>query len=181
MTLLATVLMRIRADGEVNAMRVSILRGLLIRNFGYTQKEAPVAFDPENTNKGYLLGRLFAVYENIQRAALGDKVNATIKDKFYGAASAQPRKVFGLLDKGSANHLSKVGKQSSIGRKVNLERDVASIMVLMSPGENPFPTSFSAEEQALFGLGYYHQRSEFFRPRPPATENSIDTTEGASQ
>ena len=52
---------------------------------------------------GYLLGRLFAVYEQIQTAALGRNVNATIKDKFYGAASAQPRKVFRMLDAGSAN------------------------------------------------------------------------------
>ena len=110
LTLLSTTLMRIRADGEVNALRVAILKALLIRNFSKTEREAPVSFDPANTNKGYLLGRLFAAYEQAQSAALGRNVNATIKDKFYGAASAQPRKVFPLLDRGSANHLSKVGK-----------------------------------------------------------------------
>ena len=71
-----------------------------------------MALDPDNTNKGYLLGRLFATYEQAQTAALGSKVNATIKDKFYGAASAQPRKVFHMLESGSANHLSKIGKVS---------------------------------------------------------------------
>ena len=104
LTLLATVLMRLRADKNINALRVSILKSILIRNF---KKGVPVALDLENRDKGYLLGRLFAVYEHVQRAALGDKVNATIKDKFYGAASAQPRKVFALLEKGSANHLSR--------------------------------------------------------------------------
>ena len=39
LTLLSTVLMRIRADGEINALRVAILKALLIRNFN---KEAPV-------------------------------------------------------------------------------------------------------------------------------------------
>jgi CRISPR-associated protein Csd1 len=107
LTLMASVLTRIRADGEVNALRAGILKAVLIRNFN---REAPVALDPDNTNKGYLLGRLFAVYEHIQTAALGSKVNATIKDKFYGSASAQPRKVFRALDSGSVNHLSKVGK-----------------------------------------------------------------------
>ena len=86
LTLLSTVLMRIRADGAVNALRVGILKAVLIRNF--RNKEAPVSLDPENTNKGYLLGRLFAAYEQVQTAALGRNVNATIKDKFYGAASA---------------------------------------------------------------------------------------------
>ena len=117
LTLLSTVLMRLRAEGDVNALRAAILKSVLIRNF--KSKEAPVALDPANTNKGYILGRLFATYEEVQRAALGGNVNATIKDKFYGAASAQPRKVFSLLDRGSANHLSKIGKQSP-GRRVNL-------------------------------------------------------------
>jgi CRISPR-associated protein Csd1 len=160
-TLLATVLMRIRADGEINALRVAILKALIIRNF---KREAPVSLDPANINKGYLLGRLFAAYEHAQTTALGTKVNATIKDKFYGAASAQPRKVFALLEKGSANHLSKVGKQAP-GVRVILEKAIGGIMEQMSPGDEPFPTSLSAQEQALFGLGYYHQRNEFFKPK----------------
>ena len=120
-----------------------------------------MALDPDNRNKGYLLGRLFATYEQAQSAALGRNVNATIKDKYYGAASAQPRRVFSLLEKGSANHLSKVGKQRP-GQRTNLTRTIGSILEAMSPGDDPFPTSLNAQEQALFGLGYYHQRNAFF-------------------
>jgi len=168
MTLLATVLMRIRADGDVSALRVTMMKAVLIRNI---KKEAPVALDPECRDKGYILGRLFAVYEHVQSAALGPKVNATVKDKFYASASAQPRKVFALLEHGSANHLSKVGKVSP-GRKVNLEKQVGAIMDLMTPSNDPYPAALSAEQQALFGLGYYHQRNDFFRkPQDaPATE-----------
>lgn len=166
MTLLATVLMRMRADKSVNVMRVAILKALLIRNF---RKEVPVSLDLDNTNKGYLLGRLFAIYEQTQSAALGRNINATIKDKFYGSASAQPRKVFSLLDRGSANHLSKVGKLSP-GRRINLERAIGGVMERMTPGEDPFPASLPAEDQALFGLGYYHQRNEFFRKKTDADQ-----------
>lgn len=158
-TLLSTVLARIRADGRVNALRAAMLKAVLIRNH---RLEVPVALDPDETNKGYVLGRLFAVYEEIQRAALGGKVNATIKDKFYGSASATPQRVFAALDRGAANHLAKLGKISP-GRKVNLSKLLADVMDGMSPGEDPFPVSLAAKDQALFGLGYFHQHSEFFK------------------
>jgi len=166
MTLLSTTLMRIRADGEVNACRAAILKSVLIRNF--KSKDTPVALDPANTNKGYMLGRLFAVYEEVQRGALGGNVNATIRDKFYGAASATPQKVFRTLDAGSQNHFSKLRKQSP-GRAVNLEKLVISITDLMDPGNDPIPASLNTAEQALFGIGYYHQRSDFFRKREDKT------------
>jgi CRISPR-associated protein Csd1 len=157
-TLLSTLIMRLRADHDVNALRVAILKSILIKNF---KMEVPVSLDPECEESGYLLGRLFAVYEQIQVAALGRNVNATIKDKFYGAASAQPRKVFRLLDSGSSNHLSKIGKKKP-GLRVNLEKAVGAIMESMSPDGDPFPASLPEKSQALFGLGYYHQRNQFF-------------------
>lgn len=170
LTLLTNVLMRIRADGEVNTLRVSMLKAVLTRNF--ERKDTPVALDPDFKDKGYLLGRLFAVYERIQEAALGRNVNATIKDKFYGSASAQPRKVFSVIDRNSANHLAKVAKQAP-GLKVDLERKLSDIMGKLNPADDPYPASLSAQEQALFGLGYYHQRSSFFQTRDnDATETA---------
>jgi CRISPR-associated protein Csd1 len=165
LTLLSTLIIRLRADHDVNALRVAMLKSLLIRNFNM---EVPVALDPAFTDQGYLLGRLFALYEKVQAEALGYNVNATIKDKFYSAASAQPRKVFHLLESGSANHLSKIGKQKP-GLKVHLEKQIGAIMDLMDPGKDPFPTSLPDKSQALFGLGYYHQRNEFFRKSNKST------------
>ena len=165
LTLLSTLIMRLRADHDINVLRVAMLKSLLIRNFNM---EVPVALDPAFTDQGYLLGRLFALYEQVQAAALGYNVNATIKDKFYSAASAQPRKVFHLLELGSANHLSKIGKQKP-GLKVNLEKQIGAVMDLMEPGKDPFPASLPDKSQALFGLGYYHQRNQFFRKADQST------------
>ena len=169
LTLLSTTLMRIRSDGEINALRAAILKSVLIRNL--KQENTPVALDPDCKDKGYILGRLFAIYEEVQRAALGGNVNATIKDKFYGAASASPQKVFSALNSGSQNHFSKLRKLSP-GRAVNLEKLLMSITDLMEPGQVPIPPSLSTAEQALFGIGYYHQRSDFFRKQsePAVTE-----------
>ncbi|WP_018289541.1 type I-C CRISPR-associated protein Cas8c/Csd1 [Verrucomicrobium sp. 3C] len=172
LTMMSGILMRIRADGKVNALRASMLKAVLNRNY---KKEAPVAFDPDNRNRGYLLGRLFAVYEYAQTKAIGTKANSTIKDKFYGGASAQPRKVFALLERGSANHLSKIGKESPALR-IYLEERIAAIMAKMNPGGDPFPTSLPVEDQALFGLGYYHQRNEFFK-KVVKTADTRETTQ----
>lgn len=172
MTLLSNTLMRIRSDGEINALRAAVLKSVLIRNLN---QEVPVALDPANINKGYVLGRLFAVYEEVQRAALGGNVNSTIKDKFYGSASASPQKVFAALSSGAQNHFSKLKKQSP-GRAVNLEKLLMSITDLMLPGDDPIPISLATKEQALFGIGYYHQRSDFFRKQddiePKVTESA---------
>ena len=162
LTLLSSALMRIRSDKHVNGLRAALLRAVLTRNH---DQEVPVALDPEERDKGYVLGRLFAVYEDIQRAALGGNVNATVKDKFYGSASATPRKVFAMLDAGSANHLSKINKEKP-GLRVNLMKRVGEIMELMVPADDPFPASLSAREQAMFGLGYYHEHNaRFTRPK----------------
>jgi CRISPR-associated protein Csd1 len=170
LTLLSTLLMRLRADHDVNALRVAVIKSVLIRNFGDSFiRKVPVSLDPENHEPGYLLGRLFAVYERIQTAALGRDVNATIKDKFYGAAASQPRKVFPMLDKGSRPHLSKLGKESK-GYQIVLERKIGEIMEVMSPGADPFPAHLPDRQQGLFALGYYHQRSDFFVRNDSKTE-----------
>jgi CRISPR-associated protein Csd1 len=169
LTLLSTLIMRLRADHDVNALRVAILKSILIKNF---KMEVPVSLDPQCKESGYLLGRLFAVYEQIQTAALGRNVNATIKDKFYGSAAAQPRKVFRMLESGSSNHLSKIGKQRP-GHRVNLEKAVGAIMEAMSPDDDPFPASLPDKSQALFGLGYYHQRNEFFKKSEKSVSEEV--------
>lgn len=173
LTLLSTALMRMRSDGEINALRAAIVKSVLVRNLNL---EVPVALDPANTNKGYILGRLFAVYEAVQRAALGGNVNATIKDKFYGSASATPQKVFSALSSGAQNHFSKLKKQNP-GRAVNLEKLLMTITDLMEPGADPIPVSLSSSEQALFGIGYYHQRSDFFRKHDDSEANLTESTQ----
>ncbi|HZE55793.1 MAG TPA: type I-C CRISPR-associated protein Cas8c/Csd1 [Bradyrhizobium sp.] len=173
LTLLSTLLMRLRADHDVNALRVAILKSVLIRNFGDSfKREVPVSLDPENKEPGYLLGRLFSVYEQIQTAALGGNVNATIKDKFYGAAASQPRKIFPMLDKGSKPHLSKLGKDRK-GYQIVLERRVGEIMETMSPGADPFPSHLPDKQQGLFALGYYHQRNDFFAKNDSKLEKPV--------
>ncbi|WP_316172190.1 type I-C CRISPR-associated protein Cas8c/Csd1 [Bradyrhizobium sp. SZCCHNRI3037] len=178
-TLLSTLLIRFRADHDINGLRVAIIKSVLVRNFGHSfPREIPVSLDPDNREPGYLLGRLFAVYEQIQTAALGQKLNSTIRDKFYGAAASQPRKIFPFLDKGCRLHLSKLGK-SRQGYRVALEKSISEIMETMSPGDDPFPPHLPDKQQGLFALGYYHQRNHFFyRTNGKSAEEVLEDNNG---
>lgn len=157
-SLLQNAVRRIRAEREVTYPRSAILKAYLNRQNRTAQtaqeKELTVALDLINTNPGYRLGRLFAVLEKAQEEA-NPGLNATIRERFYGAASATPTTVFPTLMKLKNHHIAKLDNP---GRKVNLERLIGQIMEEV----NDFPAHLSLADQGRFAVGYYHQRQAFF-------------------
>ena len=113
-TLLSAAIVRMRADKNVSGLRVALCKAVLARDLRLNVKgietEIPVSLNRNDATPSYRLGRLFSVLESIQNAALGDKLNATIRDRYYGSASATPALVFPLLMRGAQNHLSKAMK-----------------------------------------------------------------------
>ncbi|MEJ5171192.1 MAG: type I-C CRISPR-associated protein Cas8c/Csd1, partial [Fimbriimonadales bacterium] len=67
------------------------------------------SLDPNHPEPAYHCGRLLAVLEQIQRAALGD-INATVVDRYYGAACTSPGTILGNLVNDAQAHLSKLRK-----------------------------------------------------------------------
>ncbi|MCY4100818.1 MAG: type I-C CRISPR-associated protein Cas8c/Csd1, partial [Rhodobacteraceae bacterium] len=157
-SLLTNSVIRIRADGKVSTPRVAVMKAILIRNFN---RKVPMTLDKNFSNRGYVLGRLFSVYEEIQIEALGN-VNASIKDKYYGLASSSPQQAFRTLEVGTQHHLAKIRKLKP-GLAIYLEKRIGSIMELMVPDKEPIPISLNLLEQAMFGVGYYHQRNNSFQ------------------
>lgn len=156
-TLLSSAVRRIRAEREITYPRAALIKAVLAREARYynrNEKEVGMALDTTNRNIGYLTGRLFAVLEKIQEEA-NPGINATIRDRFYGAASSTPVAVFSLLMKLKNHHLSKLENR---GRAVNLERLIGEIMC----GIDEFPSHLSLADQGRFAVGYYHQRQDFF-------------------
>lgn len=175
-SLLSNLIMRIRADGDVSPLRVALCKAVLVRearlsNRQNHDKEIPVSLDTDNTDPGYLLGRLFASLESVQRAALGKNVNATIRDRYFGAASATPASVFPVLMRNAQNHLSKV-KKDKPGLATNLEKQLNEIVDKLEP---QLPKSLRIESQGRFAIGYYHQRAEIFK------KHESDIKEGEEQ
>ena len=112
-----------------------------------------VALEAEHASPAYHCGRLLAVIEAVQRAALPG-VNATIVDRYYGAASSTPAVVFGALLRGAQPHLARLERDRP-GAYVNLQRRLEDVMSRIGD----WPTTLVLRDQALFSLGYYHQRA----------------------
>jgi CRISPR-associated protein Csd1 len=101
-----------------------------------------------------VLGRLFAWLERAQKAALGQNINATIKDRYFTSACASPASVFPALLRLSQHHLGKAEYGDY------LERQIQALLDMLEA--KPFPTRLSLDEQGVFVLGYYHQRAAFY-------------------
>jgi len=166
-TLLSAAVRRIRAEHEISYPRAAIIKACINRKTRHSNpdivEELKMSLDKDNTNTGYRLGRLFAVLEKTQEEA-NPGINATIRDRYYGAASSTPVSVFSTLLKLKNHHLSKIDNK---GRVTNLEKLYGSILDSI----DDFPAVLSLEDQGRFAIGYYHQRQDFFKKRE-ATENS---------
>jgi CRISPR-associated protein Csd1 len=150
--------------------RIALIKATLIRMHSDQPQEVTVSLDQSNGSVPYLLGRLFAAIEYLQGAALGD-VNASIRDRYFGAASSTPALVFPRLLRMSVHHAAKAERD---GRGWS-ERVKAEIVNRL-PAAGAFPATLGLEAQGIFAVGYYHQRQAFFTKR----EKAEPTEEGAT-
>lgn len=116
-------------------------------------------FNNPQDHTAYHCGRLLAQLEIIQRRAQGEKINATLIDRYYGAASTTPSKVMGKLVQDAQPHLTKIRKLNE-GTYKSLQTQLEDIIDELSPEEKMFPKNLSMQQQSIFALGYYHQRAD---------------------
>lgn len=197
--LLGLLVMRVRSDHVLDRIRISLIKGLIVRDMrledrlpkrpdGSTMKDYLMRSDPDDPNIARRLGRLFALIERAQQATLGDRINATVKDKFLGSAAATPARVFPMLLKNSElHHLKRLRnghsdadwiKDADHARRVAayIGRDIG--LLWGNLGE-PVPIQQSSEEQGMFLVGYYQERYAKRAVDEPADES--DTTENDSE
>ncbi|MCK6426530.1 MAG: type I-C CRISPR-associated protein Cas8c/Csd1 [Burkholderiaceae bacterium] len=157
---------RCRAEQRVTHLRAAAIKACLLRGHPLSPQEDPKAMlDRDNPNAAYRLGRLFAVLEKIQEEA-NPGLNATIRERYYGAASSTPVAVFTTLLRLKNHHLAKLTNR---GRATNFEKLIGEI----TGGIADFPLHLPLPEQGRFALGYYHQRQDFFT-KHEAAETSAD-------
>jgi CRISPR-associated protein Csd1 len=170
-TWLAAAIIRLRAgDDPRRGWHAAAIKACLCHSYTTTEEPPPVSLDPDNPKPAYHLGRLFAVLEAAQYAALG-RVNASIADRYYGAASATPARVFGALMRGARTHISDARKRN---QGLWIESRLQQIIDRLPP---ELPRTLRLEDQGRFAIGYYHERA--FRPARPGADDaaSSDATE----
>ena len=169
---LNTAVTRSRAEQNVNYLRASAIKACLNRQIRHQirtlvvspthaplEKEFLPMLDPTNTNTAYRLGRLFAVLEKAQEIAQPG-INATIRDRYYGAASSTPVAVFTTLLRLEKAHLKKM----SAGQAGWIESLIGEVLKPVVD----FPKHLTLPDQGRFALGYYQQRQFFFTKKPAA-------------
>lgn len=157
--LLNKLVRRNRVEREITYPRAMLTKLI----FSSDLKTKPMMTDMEQLNlnpnlegsdhSAYYCGRLLALLETIQRKAIGS-VNASLTDRYYGAASSTPATAFSPLMRGVRNHLATL-RSKNRGAYIALEQKLEEITVNLPI----FPKTLNLQQQGLFALGYYHQRA----------------------
>lgn len=152
------VLTRIRAEqGGITYGRAAIVKAYLIKNYNMKEGEKYMGLNENCNEQAYVLGRLFAILELVQKDA-NPGINSTIRERYFNSACATPASVFPILIKLKNSHLKKI-ERSSTGLKIQYEKTITELMGKLNIAETQigFPRRLSLEEQGKFMLGYYHQ------------------------
>ena len=164
--LFSAILLRIRADHDVNWRRAAILKAYFLKNpvnQSNYKEAATVKLNDETNYTPYLLGRLFSLLESIQVEAINP--TTTIKDRYFNSASATPAAVFSTLLRLEQSHM-KVIRRNKPSLATTLDRQLQDIMGRI---DETFPKHMNQEDQGTFVLGYYHQLQKRYQKKEDKT------------
>lgn len=142
----------------------------LALTYGRQEAKTMEKLDERSSKPAYLSGRLLAVLEEIQLRAAKWRLNTTLVDRFYGAASTSPATVFPTLIKmAETGHLPKIRKEGLGYRKM---KDTLQEICARLDEAGGFPSILTLKEQGDFALGFYHQRAALAAERENGEEKS---------
>ena len=147
------------AEQDITRGRAAILKAYYTRNKSALCPEEvlTVELNEQSNYTPYVLGRLFAVLEDVQSMA-NPGLNATIKDRYFNSACATPAVVFPTLLKLAQKHLQKL----STGSSIYFNQQITGLMSRMNA---PFPARMTLPEQGAFEIGYYHQTQKRYEKK----------------
>lgn len=155
-TLYDNIMIRIKAERDVNAereaIRAAVLKAFLIRNYPEYKEVLTVSINNDTNNQAYNLGRLFSILEEIQSVA-NPNINSTIKDRYFSSASSTPGAIFPFLLDLAQKHIKKIRTENQ-GFCIAKQKEITEIL---SRFDESFPARMTMQEKGAFQIGYYHQ------------------------
>ncbi|RCW45125.1 CRISPR-associated Csd1 family protein [Halopolyspora algeriensis] len=152
------VLRRITSDGHLDLARAALLR-LALRRHPTKEFSMPAGLDETCQDTAYVSGRIFAHLEQIQYAASDGRPNTTFGDRFLAGAISNPTPALNAGKKLASSWLAKLRRrQATAGKAVALDRKLSELHALLDRNR-PATGYLPAEQQALFLLGYHHQKA----------------------
>lgn len=160
--LLENIIRRVKTDRDtlkrkqLSDIRVGIIKGYINRQNRLQGKEEEIkmSLDTDNKDPAYLSGRLFAIYEKIQKDA-APGIDRTIKDTYFSSACSKPAIIIPKLSKLSNYHMGKIKPEYK-----NYYNNMIEEIIDKIDGE--FPETLSLTEQGKFIVGYYQQNKYLY-------------------
>lgn len=151
-----------------NASRFALIKLILLRNPNKKEGDFMPTYELADTpDPAYNLGRILAVFENLQDKYHNyERKGAGIVERYYGTASSAPASTFPLLCRLARHHLSKLkkGEEKDKAAAYAIEKDITEIFSKFqsaTAGQPPvFPRILTLEDQGKFALGFYQQKAK---------------------
>ncbi|MFC6094936.1 type I-C CRISPR-associated protein Cas8c/Csd1 [Saccharothrix lopnurensis] len=173
-SLLTHVINRVRTDGRLDTPRAALIHLALMRS-PHTPENPMPGLDPTNTEPAYVAGRLFAALDAVQHDAFEGKLNTTYANRFFAGAVTNPRSAL-IAGRKLADAWLRKFRGPRRGTGVNHRRDLDELFGLLDAGTG-IPSHANPAQQALFLLGYHHQRAHRFSTlRRRAEQRAAGTT-----
>ncbi|SDQ77537.1 type I-C CRISPR-associated protein Cas8c/Csd1 [Actinopolyspora saharensis] len=152
------VLGRVAADGHLDVPRAALLR-LALRRHPSKEVHMSPGLNEELTDTQYVSGRIFAHLEQIQYHASDGQLNATFGDRFLSSAIGNPNPAILAGEKLATSWLAKLRRREDTkGKAYALEQKLSELRKLIET-EHSTTGYLSPDQQAMFLLGYHHQKA----------------------
>ena len=163
------ILLRIRAEHDINWKKAAIIKAFFLKNSKENDKmrEVLTVNVSESKYEPYVLGRLFAILEMVQKTA-NPGIKATIRDKYFTSAASTPAHVFPLLLSLAQHHLKKM----SDGSSVYYDKLLTQVQNMIEDVQ--YPARLNLNDQGAFYLGYYHEKQALYTKSEKNVEEEIN-------
>lgn len=159
------VILRIRAEHDLSWKKAAIIKAFFMKNYNennFLREVATVSVNESNYGP-YVLGRVFAVLEMIQKSA-NPGIKATIKDRYFTSAASTPAQIFPILLSLTQHHLKKLSE----GGKIYYDKLLMQLQNKIT--DNTYPPRLNLQEQGAFYLGYYHEKQDLYTKKDNSAE-----------